>query len=90
MVKVPKEVAEQRRARLEEEAKDEGREVSQEQWSLAQWTIVITNVVSKQVGLPEVFILLRLRWQIELLFKRWKSAAEARRVAQQKALAYPL
>jgi len=76
MVKVPKEVAEQRRARLEEEAKDEGREVSQEQWSLAQWTIVITNVVSKQVGLPEVFILLRLRWQIELLFKRWKSGGQ--------------
>ncbi len=76
LVKVPKEVAEQRRARLEEEAKDEGREVSEQQWYLAHWTIVITNGVSKRVGLPEVFVLLRLRWQIELLFKRWKSGGQ--------------
>jgi len=78
LVKVPEEVAEQRRERLAEEAKDEGREVSEEQWYLAQWTIVIPNVPSRLLALPEVFVRLGVRWQIELLFKRWKSGAEAR------------
>ncbi|HWF04901.1 MAG TPA: IS4 family transposase [Candidatus Angelobacter sp.] len=70
--RVPKEVVKQRRERLEEEAKDKGQEVSQEQWELAQWTIVITNVPTHKLSVPEALILMRLRWQIELLFKLWK------------------
>jgi hypothetical protein len=70
--KVPDDVVKQRRERLEEEAEDKGQPVSQEQWELAQWTIVITNVPPSRLSLPEALVLMRLRWQIELLFKLWK------------------
>ena len=73
MVRVPAEVAEQRRHDLQEDAQDQGREVSEEAWYLAQWTIMISNVPAKRLTLEEMLILLRMRWQIELLFKRWKS-----------------
>lgn len=73
MVRVPEEVVEQRRQALQEHAREQGREVSEEQWYLAQWTIVISNVPSQLLTLEEMLILLRMRWQIELLFKRWKS-----------------
>ena len=73
MLRVSKEVAQQRREELEQEAKDKGQQVSQEQWDLAEWTLVITNVPRRLLSTQEMLIVLRLRWQIELLFKRWKS-----------------
>jgi hypothetical protein len=72
LVRVPKEVADQRRARLEEEAKDKGQHVSAEQWYLAQWTIVITTVPCQRLSTLEALRLMRVRWQIELLYKLWK------------------
>lgn len=73
MVRVPKEVAEQRRERLTKEAADKGKAVSAQQWHLAEWTLVVTNASAKQVGVEQALILLRERWLIELLFKLWKS-----------------
>lgn len=72
MVRLPEEVVQQRRERLQEEANDHGREVSAEQWFLAQWTILLTTVPRRVLGIGEVCVLLRMRWQIELLFKLWK------------------
>lgn len=72
LVRVPKEVAEQRRKQLREAAQDHGREPGEEALFLADWTIVITNVPMRLASLPEVLVLLRLRWQIERLFRLWK------------------
>jgi len=72
LVRVPKEVAEQRRKQLWEAAQAHGREPGEETLYLADWTIVITNVAVRQLSLPEVLVLLRLRWQIERLFRLWK------------------
>ena len=74
MVRVPSEVAEQRRERLKKEAADKGQPVSEAQWKLAEWTLVVTNASAKQVGVEQALILLRERWLIELLFKLWKSS----------------
>lgn len=76
MVKVPKEVGEQRRDDLRQEAKDQGREASEEQLYLADWTLLICNVPTRLLSTLEVFSLMRVRWQIELLFKRWKSQGQ--------------
>lgn len=70
--RVPAEVAEQRRMYLRREATTHGRGSSHEGELLAGWTIVLTTVPSAQLNLEEAIILLRLRWQIELLFKLWK------------------
>jgi len=39
---------------------------------LAGWTIVVTNVPRRRLNTEQVFIILRLRWQIERLFRLWK------------------
>ena len=72
MVRVSEEVATQRRERIREAAQDQGREPSAEVLYLAGWTIVVTNVPRAQLSLPEALVLLRLRWQIERLFRLWK------------------
>lgn len=73
---VPQEVADQRRRRLRKEARDRGLAVSDATLTLAAWTILITNVPVEQLTLDEVLILIRARWQIELLFKLWKSQGQ--------------
>ncbi len=72
LVKVPPEVAEERRKRIRENAQDHGREPNKEVLRLAHWTIVITNVPRKKADYREIIVLLRLRWQIERLFRLWK------------------
>jgi alkanesulfonate monooxygenase SsuD/methylene tetrahydromethanopterin reductase-like flavin-dependent oxidoreductase (luciferase family) len=72
MVRVSEEVAQQRRKRIREAAQDHGREPSEEVLYLAGWTIVVTNVPRARLSLPEALVLLRLRWQIERLFRLWK------------------
>lgn len=49
------------------------RPVSSTVWSLTSWAVCITNTSPELLCLDEVLVLLRLRWQIELLFKLWKS-----------------
>lgn len=70
--RVPHEVGEQRRKDIRENAQDHGREPSEEVLYLADWTIVITNLPRRLATFDELLILLRLRWQIERLFRLWK------------------
>jgi hypothetical protein len=41
--------------------------------ALCDWTILVTNVPGELLTPEEAVVLYRARWQIELLFKRWKS-----------------
>ena len=72
-VRVPPEVANRRRQRIREKARDRGREPSQAYLDLQEWTIFITNCPAELLTWREVVVLYRARWQIELLFKLWKS-----------------
>jgi hypothetical protein len=72
-VRVPQEVADQRRRRLREEARRRGRAASALQLALLEWTIFVTNAPCELMSVREALILGRCRWQIELLFKLWKS-----------------
>jgi Transposase DDE domain len=47
--------------------------VSEEKVALCGWTVFITNVPHWLLTLQEAWVLYRVRWQIELLFKLWKS-----------------
>jgi len=70
--RVPPAVVRQRWERLRETARQNGKSPSAQSLEMAKWTIYITNVPLTLLTAPEVFILGRYRWQIELLFKLWK------------------
>ena len=72
-VRVPREVAEKRRRSLHKEARRRGQPVSTRRLALADWNIFVTNVPVELLTLREALVLARIRWQIELLFKLWKS-----------------
>jgi Transposase DDE domain len=74
--RVPTAVAAQRRRALRAAAQREGQTPSAARLAVADWTVYVTNVPPEQLTLPEALVLARARWQIELLFKRWKSLGQ--------------
>ena len=70
---VPQEVADQRRRRIRKEAREKGQTASAAALLLAAWTILITNTPPELLSVAEALVVARVRWQIELLFKLWKS-----------------
>lgn len=72
-LRVPQEVADQRRRRLREAAHKDGKQPSAVSLALAAWTLFLTNAPTELLGLREALVVGRARWQIELLFKLWKS-----------------
>jgi len=72
-VRVPPQVAAERRRKLRADAKRRGQQLSQRRLILADWTILVTNVPPEHLSIEEALVLARVRWQIELLFKMWKS-----------------
>ncbi len=71
--RVPKSVVEQRHERILETARQNQQAPSERALALAHWTIFLTNVPLALLKPAEVLIMARFRWQIELLFKLWKS-----------------
>ncbi len=76
IVRVPEEVVKERQQRLRRAAQKHGREPSPEVFYLANWTIVLTNLPRSRADYCQVFVLLRLRWQIERLFRLWKEGGK--------------
>lgn len=72
-LRLPQEVAEQRRRRASEAAKRKGRTLSRHHLALLGWTVFVTNVPATHLTVPQLGMLYAVRWQIELLFKLWKS-----------------
>jgi len=70
--RVPDAIVKQRQERLRKEAQDHGKTVSARQMALASWTILVTNVPAQMLTHAQALVLMRVRWQIELLFKLWK------------------
>lgn len=74
-VRVPETGAAERRKRVKENArKRRHSQLKAETLELCNWTILVTNLRSERLTRLEAFCLLRLRWQIELLFKLWKQS----------------
>ncbi|MFP3026035.1 MAG: IS4 family transposase [Wolbachia sp.] len=62
-----------RRRRANRLAKSHGYTSSQKNQKLLDWSIFITNVPENKISAEQVLIIYRVRWQIELLFKLYKS-----------------
>jgi hypothetical protein len=72
--RLPEEAANRRRQKLRAVTrKKKGREPSAARLAWCAWTILITNTPEALLAAKEAAVLYRARWQVELLFKRWKS-----------------
>jgi hypothetical protein len=72
-VRVPAAVAQRRRRKLRAKARKKGYQPSRDKLALCDWNIYLTNVPVERLSVSEVLALGRARWQVELLFKQWKS-----------------
>jgi hypothetical protein len=71
-VRLPPEQADRERAGVKRRAQRAGYTASDQARALAGWLLVITSVDATRLTPREVLVLLRARWQIERLFRRWK------------------
>jgi len=73
LMALPEAVAARCRAKMKENASNNGRTASQASLALCDWKILITNAEPELLSLKDCLLLYSVRWQIELLFKLWKS-----------------
>ena len=73
-IRVSQRVVDQRRRQLREYARKKQVPLKQERLKLAAWTLFLTNVPQATLSWTDVTIMARLRWQIELIFKLWKTS----------------
>lgn len=81
-LRLPQEVAAQRRRQAKEKAKADGRRPTPpaNRLALLDWAIFVTNVPPDLLSVEQVTLIYRLRWQIELIFKVWKSCAKLKEI----------
>jgi IS4 transposase len=61
------------RRKARRDAQDENRVISKETLEAADWVILVTSLARDEFSTKDVLALYRLRWRIELGFKRLKS-----------------
>ena len=72
--RLPEEQAHRRRQKLCQESLHKyGKMPTAHRLAWCDWTILVTNVPQAKLTPAEAAVLYRARWQVELLFKRWKS-----------------
>jgi hypothetical protein len=69
----PQEVVSRRLQKALACAQKRGTTLSEQQRVMCHWTVLLTTVAQDQLTADEAWIVYRVRWQVELLFKRWKS-----------------
>lgn len=72
-LRAPPEVAARRRRQAHEKARKKSRQPTARHLASCDWTVYLTSCAEDLLCWQEVVVLYRLRWQIELLFKLWKS-----------------
>jgi Transposase DDE domain len=72
--RLPREQAARRRRKLRQDVVSKrGHEPSAQHLAWCDWTILVTSVGLEKLTPPEAVVMYTARWQVELLFKRWKS-----------------
>jgi hypothetical protein len=72
---VPKKVANARRRRARQAARKQGRTPAQTTLSRCDWTLLLTNAPEAQLPTSAALEVYCVRWQVELVFKLFKSDA---------------
>lgn len=80
-VRLPADVVAQRRRRAKADARRRGKPIRKRKLDLLAWNVFLTNVPTAQLSLPQILVCYSLRWQVELIFKLWKSQAALKHIA---------
>lgn len=73
LLRNPAAVTEKRRRTAKEHARKRGTTLSKDYLFILGWTLFVTNAPATMISLKHIYALYRIRWQIELIFKLWKS-----------------
>ncbi len=71
--KVPKKIADEKRRKLKTDKQIKRKNLSQERLAFCDMNVYITNTDEQQLPAEKVKQCYGLRWQIEIIFKAWKS-----------------
>jgi hypothetical protein len=72
-LRAPEDMAARRRRKLRVKAAKSGAVPGRERLAWCDWTVFVTDCPAELLGWREAVVLYRGRWQVELLFKLWKS-----------------
>ena len=81
---LPQEEYSERIRKAQKKAKEKGRSLTKEYKARAALNLFITNITDGSLTLDNAWTLYRMRWQIELVFKVWKSIWEIDEVKKVK------
>lgn len=81
---VPEEVYKKRLTEINAKNKEKGYTMAEETKSRLRFNIFITNIAADVLNLDELAMLYKLRWQIELMFKNWKSVCKIDKIQPMK------
>jgi hypothetical protein len=81
---VSEEVYRKRITEGEKRAKERGHKLSDETRARFRFSLIITSIPADEIETEKIYPLYRLRWQIELMFKHWKSTLGINKVQKMK------
>lgn len=81
---VPDHVYEERIRKVNKQNKEKGWTTSDEYKARCRFNMFITNVPSQDLSSEETMLIYRLRWQVELMFKNWKSVCKINKIQPMK------
>lgn len=73
LTRLPKEKADERLRKAHQRAKATGRTLSKAKRALLCFNVFVTNASSELLPTDTIGVVYSLRWEIELIFKQWKS-----------------
>lgn len=71
--KLPADMVAEKRRKAKANARKRGQTCSKRHLALLEWVLFITNVPAQWLTAEQVLMVYRIRWQVELVFKLWKS-----------------
>lgn len=71
--RLPEKIINQKLRKANKYALKKGKTVTARSKEISKWIIMITNICPKRLSLEDILNVYRIRWQIELIFKCWKS-----------------
>lgn len=80
-VRLPPQAVASKRRKANASARRKGRTLSATSLAELEWNVFVTNVPETWLSLEQITLIYRLRWQIELLFKLWKSECQIDQIA---------